>query len=404
MTQTEFEKMLVDRIKAALEEQRVAITNAISSEIEAKVKDFYASQKDTKRPKLAEDGAPAETENRFKNLGEQLQAVRKAATGIIDPRLKAPTGLGEDSDAAGGFLVQSDFATELIKRTHDTGVLSRRCRRIPISAGSNSLIINGVDEKSRANGSRYGGIQVYWTDEAATVTASKPAFRQIELKLKKLTGAYYATDEVLADTTALQSLCMDGFSEEFGFKVDDAILAGNGGGQPLGVTKSGCLIAVAKEAGQAADTIVTENVMKMINRMDVRSRAKAEWFYNIDCEPQFMQMVLTIGTGGVPVFLPANGISGAPLGTLYARPMNPLEQCEALGDQGDILLGDFGQYLLIEKGGIAASESIHVMFLFGESVFKFVYRVDGQPKFNAPLSPYKGVTTTSPFVTLAARA
>ena len=69
-----------------------------------------------------------------------------------------------------------------------------------------------------------------------------------------------------------------------------------------------------------------------------------------------------------------------------------------------MILGDFSQYLLIDKGGINAASSIHVRFLYDESVFRFIYRVDGQPIWNKPITPYKGSNTLSPFVALAKRS
>ena len=88
---------------------------------------------------------------------------------------------------------------------------------------------------------------------------------------------------------------------------------------------------------------------------------------------------------------------------MFGRPIVPLEQCSSLGAVGDIILGDMSQYLLIDKGGINSASSIHVRFLYDESVFRFIYRVDGQPIWNKPITPYKGSNTLSPFVTLAAR-
>jgi len=89
--------------------------------------------------------------------------------------------------------------------------------------------------------------------------------------------------------------------------------------------------------------------------------------------------------------------------TLFGRPVVPIEQCSALGSVGDIILADLSQYLLIDKGGINAASSIHVRFLYDESVFRFIYRVDGQPIWNKPLQPYKGSGTLSPYVALQAR-
>jgi HK97 family phage major capsid protein len=355
------------------------------------------------QPKSPEDQA------KFASLGEQMAAVINAARpgGIIDPRLmvkNAASGLSEAVPSDGGFLVQQDFVTELLKRVYDTGVLASRCRMIPISANANGLKINAVDESSRANGSRWGGVQAYWENEADQTTGTKPKFRQMELSLKKLMGLCYATDELLTDAAALEAVISKAFAEEFGFKVDDAIINGTGAGQPMGILNSGSLVSVAKETGQAAATVVFENIVKMWSRLWARSRQNAIWLINQDIEPQLFGMSLNVGTGGVPVYLPAGGLSQAPYGSLFGRPVIPIEQTATLGTVGDIMLTDLSQYLLIDKGGINTASSIHVRFLYDENVFRFIYRVDGQPVWNKPITPFKGSNTQSPFVALAARA
>ena len=52
---------------------------------------------------------------------------------------------------------------------------------------------------------------------------------------------------------------------------------------------------------------------------------------------------------------------------------------------------------------MAKTSSIHVRFLYDENVFRFIYRCDGQPIWNKALTPYKGSSTVSPYVTLAKR-
>ena len=82
------------------------------------------------------------------------------------------------------------------------------------------------------------------------------------------------------------------------------------------------------------------------------------------------------------------------------------EQCATLGDLGDIILGDFPNgYILADKGGIKTDVSIHVQFIYDESVFRFVLRIDGQPALASAITPYKGgaAFNQSHFVTLAAR-
>lgn len=350
-------------------------------------------------------------QDRFSSLGEQIFAVVNAGRpgGIIDPRLRiqaAATGLGETVPADGGFLVQQDFSNELLQLVFATGILAPKCRRMQISTNSNSMKINGVDETSRA-ASRFGGIIAYWKDEAALKTASKPKFRQIELNLHKLIGLCYATDELLADAAALESFIRSAFPNEFGFQVDDSIINGTGAGQPLGILVGGGTVSVAKETGQKKETIMAENVEKMWSRMFATSLKNGEWLINQMCYPQLFQMSHAVGTGGIPVFIPPGGISVAPYGALFGRPVTPIEQCSVLGTVGDIIFADFQNgYVLAEKGGIQTDVSIHVQFLYDESVFRFVLRLDGQPVRATALTPYKGGTdaTQGHFVTLATRA
>ena len=358
-----------------------------------------------------EVGSDLAAERGFGSFGEQMRAIVLASRGTVDPRLTAintiatrATGANESIGSEGGFFLQPNLAEEVIKQTHETGMLASRCDSKNAEAMGNSLTINGVDETSRANGSRWGGVQAYWANEAATVTASKPKFRQIDLKLNKLMALYYATDELLEDTTALGEIATEAFTEEMAFKVDDAIMNGDGSGKPLGILNSGALISVSAEAGQAAATVVGKNVIKMRGRLGSQYRANMAWFINQEVEEQLQQMTLPVGTGGVPLYMPANGLSGLPFDTLYGRPVIPIEQCSALGTVGDIVLADMGMYMLLRKRGIEAASSIHVRFIYGENTFRWTMRVDGQPKLNSALTPFKGSTTTSPFVALATRS
>ena len=356
-----------------------------------------------------EVGEDRASKDRFTSFGQQIIAVMHAGLpgGHIDPRLYNATGLNETTPSDGGFLVQQDFSTELLKEVFQAGILSSKCRRIPITGGSNGIKLNGVDETSRATGSRGGGITGYWKDEAGQKTASKPRFRKIELTLKKLIGLCYATDELLEDAAALESAIHDGFVDEFGFLLDDAIINGTGAGMPLGVLNAGCLVSQAAETGQTKSTVIGENVINMFSRLFASSRANAAWYINQTVEPQLHKMSIAVGTGGQLIYMPPGGLSQSPYGTLLGRPVIPIEQCAALGTVGDIILGDFSKgYILAEKGGIKADMSIHVKFDYDESVFRFVMRVDGQPVRATALTPYKGgaTATQSHFVALATRS
>jgi len=284
--------------------------------------------------------------------------------------------------------------------------------RRPITKG-NGVKQNTVDESSRATGSRWGGVRGYWLGEAAALTASLPKFRQIDVRLEKVSALYYATEEEIEDAEGLSAVLSQAFSEELSFVVEDAIWRGDGAAKPLGVFAAGsaALVSVAKETNQAAATLKTQNVLKMWARLPARSKMNAAWFINVDVEPQLFQFVYEVknvaGTenvGGIaaPIYFPP-GTGGSKFGTLLGRPVIPVEYAETLGTKGDILLADFSQYLLIEKG-MRSDVSMHVRFLNDEQTFRIIWRVNGQPIWSKAITPYKGANTQSPFVTLDVRA
>lgn len=397
------------------EQVQAAIAQAAKEAAEAATKaimEKLAAEPATNPLEVETKSQPAKPKDKpeaFKSLGEQLDAIRRASTPgySVDRRLtdvKAISGMSETVPEDGGYLVQTDFASELLRITHETGMLTSRVRRVPVGANANGLTINAVKETSRATGSRWGGVQVYWREEAGTVTAKQPAFRRMKLQLNSLMGLCYATDEVLADATALGSVIQQAFAEEFAFVLDDAVIRGSGVGQPMGILNSNAFVSVTKEANQLADTIVYENVLKMWWRLWSRSRQNCAWFVHQDAQPQLAQMAMVIGVGGVPVYMPAGGVSGSPYGALFGRPVIEIEQADTVGDQGDIMLLDLSQYLMIDKGGLEAAQSIHVRFIYGENTFRFILRTDGQPIWNSPLTLFNSSTTVAPFVLLDERA
>jgi HK97 family phage major capsid protein len=364
-----------------------------------------------------EETTTGEKPQKFARLGEQLIAcVRAEQSGgrYVDPRFgiqatgaggvqAAASGMSEAVPSDGGFLVQKDFSAELLKRTYESGQISSRVRRIPISSNANGIKINAIDEVSRADGSRWGGILAYWVNEADTLTATKPKFRRIELNLQKLIGLCYATDELLQDAAALEAVIMEAFPEEFTFKVEDAIMNGTGAGQPLGFTNSGAVITVTKDGADSGATVSTLDILAMWSRMWPRSRQSSVWLINQDVEPKLYPLTLGSGTAVQLLYTPP-GQNGNQYGKLLGRDVIPTEHNATLGTPGDIILADLSQYIMIDKGAPQAASSLHVRFLNDEMTFRFTYRCDGQATWNKVLTPKNGSNTLAPFINLSTRS
>lgn len=317
--------------------------------------------------------------------------------------MAAASGLSQGVPSEAGILVPPAFSQNVYDRMQrDPNNLMPMCDVIQIPEGIESLTIPAIDETSRATGSRWGGLRAYWLAEAEQMTGSKPKLRGVRLEPHQLGVFVYSTDKLLKNAPAvLGALLERGSASEIAFLVNDAIVEGDGAGKPLGYKNSGALVVVAKEGGQAADTIVAANVNKMWARVHVKSRQNAVWLNNQDTEPQLESMS---GADSSPIYLPPGGLADAPYGRLKGRPVLAIEFAETLGDQGDLTVADLKAYALALRGGVESAMSMHLRFDYNETAFRFLFEADGRPWIDEAITPFKGTAKTSPFVTLAERA
>lgn len=339
--------------------------------------------------------------NGFKAAGEFYRAVVDHASGKTDQRLSiraagAQEKIGED----GGFLVPDDFRSEIQNKVQGDESLLPRTRQFQTS--SNNLVLP-TSEVAPWDGT---GIQAYWEGEGGTFTDTKHKFGSMAMRLHKLTALVRVTDELLEDAPALQSYINSQAPEAILHKVNSAIISGSGAGQPLGYLNSGFTVTVAAEGGQTADTVIFANINKMLGRILPMSFAKSVWLIHPALLEQIraMKFDLTSSTP-IPVYMPPAGVSEAPYGTLYGRPVIPMMGgVKAPGDVGDISLVDLSYfYSAVKTAGIQQAISTHVYFSTQETAFRFSMRIAGQCPFKAPVSPEYGSYDMSGFVTLAAR-
>lgn len=372
ITEEKLQEMLTSAVKTGAEEALKALP--------ARPTDVQVTKDEADQPLPAKDF---------------FKAVKMAAMypGSEDARLRPlkATGLSEGVPADGGYLVPPQIAGGIVDVMYKTGEILNRVASDPVQG--NSMVYNAVDETSRANGSRFGGLQAYWLAEAGDKTKSKPAFRQIDLKLKKAAVLCYATDELLEDAAALESWLTRTVPLELKFVVENAIVNGDGVGKPLGILKSPCLVSPLRVDASEIDAT---DISTMWSRRWPGVNDYV-WLVSPTTFPQLVNMVV----GNFPMLTQIGGLREAPFATIFGAPVIETEYNAALGTEGDILLASLSQYQTITKGGVQAASSIHVAFTTDETAYRWVYRIDGQPMWHSALTPYAG-STLSPFVALSA--
>jgi HK97 family phage major capsid protein len=322
------------------------------------------------------------------NFGAFLHKVR-----ANDMQLKA---LSENIGVDGGYLVPDYWSNEIIKMSLEGSVIRPKSR--VVNMPGQNFTMPYIKSSSNAKGSIYGGVTTYWASEGEDLSlrTSKPAFGKLKLEAHKMIGYTEAESELQEDAmTSIGGLLQTLFAEAIAFEEDDVFFTGNGIGKPLGVLSAACRVSASRTT---ASTIGFGDVIEMYSKF-TGNLGNAVWIVNQSC---ITQLFALSDDNGNNIFFPAlaGGVSKASPGTLLGIPIQISEKASALGTEGDMILADFGYYMIGDYKGLRIEESTDYKFNTDARVWKFVKRLDARPWIISSITPRRGGTALSPFVTL----
>lgn len=394
----DFAKLIEDGLKGV--EERV--TASIVAKVEEKAK------KDTKIVMGATENEKIVDGLIFKSLGHFMYDVRAARTRMSDAlekysvAMKAISGEGEQVQADGGFLAPATFSNTLLEKSLN-GSFLQRCMSIPC-AGPMVRVPAVVDDTRKPGTVMYGGVTTAYVPEGGAYPASgKVQVAMVELKPQKLVSKVAITEELLEDNAiSAEGLVNRVVPEAIRLVREQKVLFGTGSGEPLGAfglvdgTSTKCAVAVTRSG---ANTIAIGDLTGMSAALYGPSVPNAIWLYNRPkCYGQLRQLAISnYGQGRQIDQKWAESFEGMPA-------ESSIHAMNDMGTAGDIMLADFSQYILATKGGVRSKVSLELRFDYGENVYCFVIREDGQPWWKSALRIYdKGGTLysdVSPFVWL----
>lgn len=340
------------------------------------------------------DGGPAD--KRLAPLMVTNIQKKQRENGIVTKAVGSDEQSGIN-DPYGGILVPPAFSPDLMKIDPEDDPLSKRVRRVPMS---NPIVSFNARVDKNHTTSVSGGLTVTRRPETVAGTPSRMEFEQVTLRAQSLFGLAYATEEILTDSPiSFAAIIAAGFSDQFNYHLMKERISGTGVGEFEGVLNCPALVSVAAEVGQDADTIVYQNVINM--RARCWGYGSAVWLANHDTIPQLMLLNQEVGTGGAVVWQPSAREDHPDM--LLGRPLIFTEYAKTLGDAGDLILGNWEEYLEGTYQPLQNEESIHVRFVNHERAFKFWMRNDARCWWRSALTPVNSTKTLSPFVALAAR-
>lgn len=336
-----------------------------------------------------------------KNIGVFFKEVRDfSVTKNMSDNLKKAVTLGDTNNetigADGGILVPDELSATILEHSSVNGELNLLDRVSTLTVSGNNMTFPEFDNADQsAAGTRNSGILVNWTGETSAKTLSKLKFKESTYRLHKLTALVPVSDELLEDTVALESRITSKTGSAITDEINQVIIDGSGTGRPTGIINSGGTVLSPTDANRTtAAPITVAGLTGMYDRL--LNRANALWFINQEMRSSISQLVL----GDTPIMSGAN-LQGDPFQFILGIPVVWSDIAKAPATVGDIILMNPAGYQAIVKGGVQSAVSIHLFFDQDVTTFRFVFRIDGKPMFDKPVTPLNGANDLSDFVTLA---
>jgi len=329
-------------------------------------------------------------------ISERLSNWQRASLAAGDG---LQTVIGHD----GGYLIPSTFGSLIDKVALEAAVVRPRATIVPMSTPKISF--PAVDDTTHAT-TVFGGILAYWKSEEAQLTSSKPAFKEVALEVHKLTAMAYLSGEMLDwSPISMANWLPNKLAQAIAYKEDDGFINGSGGaGEPVGLLNSPGAISITAETGQAADTVVFDNIIKADARVWDLTGGNIIWIANRTVKPQLPKLTLSEGASAWPVFLPPDNAQGRPLSTLYGFPIVFTEKAPVLGDAGDITLVNVGEYLVADgTGKMRTDRDMGLKFDYDQVAFRVITYSGGAMPWRAAFTPKNG-DTLHPVIKIAERA
>lgn len=348
------------------------------------------------------------------NVGDQLLAIRSATQGVppstmsnVQQRALRASVMSCNDGCDGGFLLSEVFAKDLTRKMFDSSDMLSRVQRRNLGLGELAYNLTLIDETSRQNGMRGGGLDADWVSgkRCETVDPSKMALRQVRIIPEMLRAALLECQSCCS-SNELADLVQQELPKEMSFRIEEAILFGDGIRKPLGMLSDKNPAKLTVPAATRAAT-VNAYYMEDITALEAAFCGRSGIFLaNRQSLPQLRCMKKAdSGTQVDLLFVgPTQDMSGGAYTTLSGLPLVFDERMPIYPAAGSIALVDPSQYIVVDRqGGISGESSMHAFFLQHMMAYRFEVCINGLPKWACPVQTYADATKfQSPYVVLGA--
>ncbi|WP_283673608.1 phage major capsid protein [Butyricicoccus sp. Marseille-Q5471] len=279
---------------------------------------------------------------------------------ILRGRAPVNNVLSTSPDTDGGYLVPTEFETQIVTGLEEANIIRSLAKTINTSA-----------ERKIPIAATHSTAQ--WTAENAAYTESDPTFAQKTIDAFKLTDLVKVSVELLQDSMFdLESYIAREFARAFGIAEEEAFCVGTGTGQPTGIfTASGGTVGVTASSPTA---ITVDNLIDLIYALKSPYRRNAVFLMK-DITVSALRKLKD--SNGAYLWQPSvqagqpDRLLGYPL---YTSPYVPAAEAGAL----PIAFGDFTNYWIADRMGRTVQRLNELYAGNGQVGFIAAERVDGK--------------------------
>lgn len=276
-----------------------------------------------------------------------------------------------DALAAGGrmYLVPEEYRAELLELAPEPAMTLQKCTIVPTQTGT-------VDwpRLVQTDESENGGMAGTWIDEGGEKSSTEASFEQLQIKAYEYAAYTEITNRLLTKSVpSIEPIVSRLFRNTINGAIDFALLRGTGTGQPLGVIND----TGVRFVGRATDnTIGYADLVNLEFALRANHRAGAEFVLQ-DQALRTLKLTTEGTTTSRPMFVAsiANGLADRLIGYPYWG----THRLPTLGYTGDVVFGDWREYIVIMEEEIVVKRSEHYKFRNNVTAFTAHVVIGGRP-------------------------
>jgi HK97 family phage major capsid protein len=318
----------------------------------------------------------------FKSINEFFGAI---ASQRHDPRLdecqKRTQQITVGSE--GGFAAPDFHGGWLLDNSLSKEIIRNLAMVVPLKGASNTYV---MWDNQTQNNSVFGGFSGEWLAEGQEASIETAKIRSVNFTPHKLGIFAEITREAMQDTLDLGGQLTAALVRSISYLLDEAFIAGNGAGRPLGIINSPSRIDVTRAT---PNTISYADLYGMFAALHP-SAENAVWLASLSTLPQLLTLK---DASNNLIFLPASfqGISAPLPGSIFGKKLIFTDKLPVLGNRADLVLCDPSVgYLVGMRSELIVQSSNSPGFLRDVETFRILLRADAASTFSKPITMRDG--------------